>query len=238
MAEQRKDKAMKLFLNCEKPDVLEKYLELYPIVAGVTTNPAMIASAGGVDFFEHLKKIRKVIGTRILMAQVTSPGYKEMVEEAELIRAAGGENTYVKIPAVEEGIRAMEIISKKGIDITATVVASFIQGAVALCAGAKYAAVFYGPMEDAGFHSDETIEQLNAFIKTSGCKGEIMAAGCKNMPLCGRAVKAGAHAVTVNPDALSQGMDAPVAERSMKLFKREWEAAYGKGVHIIDMKQK
>ena len=135
---------------------------------------------------------------------------------------------FVKIPAIEEGIRAMEILSKKGYNITATVVGSFGQGMAALKAGAKYVAVFYGPMESKGMNPCAVIKRLAAYIQASGCEGRILAAGCKDLEACGKAMKAGATAFTVDPD------DVSCYERIRREFQKgmgrrtwDWRKHYG-----------
>ncbi len=234
---QGENEAVELMLNCEDPKILKQYFEKYPIIDGVTTNPLMIAKAGNVDFFEYIRTLRETAGSKKLMAQVTSSKWQDMVREAELIREAGGDDMYVKIPAVEEGIRAMEVLSKRGFNITATVVGSFGQGMAALKAGAKYAAVFYGPMENKGMDACAVIKRLATYIQTSGCEGKILAAGCKDMEACGKAIKAGATAITVDPETLSKGMTSSVTKEYAANFKKAWEDVRGVDVNIINLKK-
>lgn len=234
---QGENETVELMLNCEDPKILGKYFDLYPIIDGVTTNPLMISRAGKVDFFDYIRRLRLAAGERKLMAQVTSSDCQTMVQEAELIRQAGGDGMFVKIPAIEEGIRAMEILSKKGYNITATVVGSFGQGMAALKAGAKYVAVFYGPMESKGMNPCAVIKRLAAYIQASGCEGRILAAGCKDLEACGKAMKAGATAFTVDTETLTKGMTSPVTKEYAANFKKAWEGVHGIGVNITDLKK-
>ena len=227
---------MELMLNCEHPETLEKYLDLYPI-SGVTTNPLMVSREGNIDFFKYIKTLRAVVGERKLFAQVVSPVFEEMLVEAEMIRDAGGQDMNVKIPATETGIKAIKALSEKGFNITATVVCSSGQGIIALMAGAKYVAPFYDPMLKAGIDADAVIRQIAAYIKESGCKGKILTAGCRNFTQLGSAVEAGSHALTVDPAFLTREMVVAPSQEYLIKFKKAWDDVHGQDVKIIDLKK-
>lgn len=225
---------MELFLNCEHPATIEEYCDRY-VLAGVTTNPYMIAQEGGVNYFQYLRDLRRIIGDRKLNVQVVSPDCSEMIEEAELIRRAGGEPTYVKLPATVEGLRATKILSARGVKVTSTVVFSTAQGVLALLAGAKYVATFYEPMITDGTDGFAVIRQIAAFIERSGCEGRILSAGCRTSEHLGGIIDAGATAVTVDPDFFTDKIDYPGVHTYMNKFKTAWDAAYGKDATILDL---
>ena len=112
---------MKLLLDTANLEDIRYFNTYYPIV-GVTTNPTILSKEGG-DVLKLLRSIREIIGSeRQLHVQVTESTYEKIVEEAEAIVAFLGENTFVKIPATDEGLRAVQTLSAKGYGITVTAV--------------------------------------------------------------------------------------------------------------------
>ena len=60
--------------------------EFYPL-AGVTTNPSIIAKAN-TDFWPLVEEIRKIIGPdKMLHVQTTKEKAEEIVEEAKLLKS-------------------------------------------------------------------------------------------------------------------------------------------------------
>ncbi|HWQ74679.1 MAG TPA: transaldolase family protein [Syntrophomonas sp.] len=226
---------MEMMLNSQKPEVVEKYLDLYPI-DGVTTNPQMIGEEKGKKYFEILKSLRSVIGGRKLFTQVVSNVYEEMLEEAELIRKIGGANTYVKVPANANGVKVIKTLTERGYDTLGTVVFTSTQGIMALKAGAKYVAPFFGPMLDVGIDADTVVSEMAQYIKKSGCQGKIMAAACRDAEQAGRAIAAGVDCLTFSPKDLDAAMTNETSDIILNMFIENWEAGQGKGVKIIDFK--
>ena len=81
------------------------------------------------------------------------------------------------------------------------------------------------------------IKRLAAYIQASGCAGRILAAGCKDIEACGKAMRAGATAFTVDPETLTNGMMSPVTKEYTTSFKKAWEEVHGVDVNIIDLKK-
>ena len=226
---------MELMLNSENPELVEKYMDIYPI-DGVTTNPLMLAKRKEKDYFEIIKSLRKAAGSKKLFTQVISPVYEEMLAEAEIILEAAGKDTYVKIPANETGIKAIGTLSARGINTLGTVVYSFVQGAMCLKAGAKYIAPFYEPMLYNGIDGDAVIRQLVTFIEKGGYEGKILSAGCRTSKHLGDLIADGIHAVTVDPNFLTEEMNVLLSVANQNLFIENWESKFGAGAKIINFK--
>ena len=97
---------MKLIIDDAHIDLIKKIYEYYP-VDGVTTNPSILAKSGRQPF-EVLKEIRSFIGKDAeLHVQVVAKDAEGMVEDAHRIIKELGANTYVKVPSVPEGFKAM-----------------------------------------------------------------------------------------------------------------------------------
>ena len=108
-----------------------RYFNTYFPIEGVTTNPTILAKEGG-DVLALLKEIRSIIGEeKELHVQVTATKYEEILEEAELLIAFLGKNTYIKVPATDVGLRATAEMSRRGIKVTMTAVLSAAQAMLA-----------------------------------------------------------------------------------------------------------
>ena len=122
---------MKLLIDDAHLDKIKKVYEFFP-VAGVTTNPTILSKVGG-NPFDTLKKIRNFIGEEAdLHVQAVSRRAEKIVDEAKHIVETLGANTYVKIPAVPEGFKAMKIlVDTSEILFTATAIYTPMQAFIA-----------------------------------------------------------------------------------------------------------
>ena len=100
---------MKFLIDDARIDEIKKIYECFP-VSGVTTNPTILSKVGG-NPFDTLKEIRNFIGEDAdLHVQAVSRRAEKIVDEARHIVGILGSNTYVKIPAIPEGFKAMKIL--------------------------------------------------------------------------------------------------------------------------------
>ena len=226
---------MELCINCEVAEVIEKYMDLYPL-DGVTCNPNMISRLNDPDFFGAIKKIRKVVGDKKLFVQVTSPIPEKMVEEAYLIREAVGDDTIIKIPANEMGMKAIKLLNAKGIKTLGTVVHTASQGILALQAGADYIAPFWSYMLDDDIDAYEEVSKMATYKHNNGIEGKILVACTMTNKQFSEAIEAGADAITINPDYLSSLLVVKQADYFMDLFITSWDSVYGEGKTILDLK--
>ena len=101
---------MKLLIDDANIEKIKKIYEFYA-VDGVTTNPSILAKEGRSPY-EVLKEIRNFIGKDAeLHVQVISTHADEMINEGHIMVEELGENTYIKIPTIPEGLKAMKILS-------------------------------------------------------------------------------------------------------------------------------
>ena len=113
--------------------------EFYPL-AGVTTNPSIIAKAN-TDFWPLVEEIRNIIGPdKMLHIQTTESEAELIVKEAIALQGVVGGDFYIKIPVSAEGLKAMRILKGEGIKITATAIFTQQQALIAAKAGATYVA--------------------------------------------------------------------------------------------------
>jgi len=194
----------------------------------VTTNPTILKAEGRIDFYEHMRSIREIIGPRrTLHVQVLAPDADGMVAEAHKLLERIDAQVYAKVPTTEQGIMAMRRLSEQGIGVTATAIYSKTQGMLAIAAGANYIAPYFNRMESLDIDTVATIKSLSRFIDQHGANCRVMAASFKNVAQVSAAFEAGAKAVTVPPRLLQAALHAPDVLQAVDDFARDWADTFG-----------
>lgn len=140
---------MKLIIDDANIELIKRVYEFYPI-DGVTTNPSILAKSGRSPY-EVLKEIRAFIGDNTqLHVQAVAKDAAGMIEDAHRIVKELGAATYVKIPSVPEGFKAMKALKAENIRITATAIYTPMQAYLAAKCGADYAAPYINRIDNMG----------------------------------------------------------------------------------------
>ena len=211
---------MKFFLDTANVDQIKRINDL-GLCDGVTTNPSLIKKEGR-DFKEVVTEIASIVDGPI-SAEVTSYDYEEMVKEALEI-SKWAENIVVKIPMTEEGLKAINTLSKKGIKTNCTLIFSVSQGLMAAKAGATYISPFVGRIDDMGEDGGELIYNLKQVLDNYGLKAEIIAASIRTNKHLEDAALAGAHIATIPGNLFEKLWSHPLTDAGIESFKKDWEA--------------
>ena len=218
---------MELMLDTANLKEIEAGLEIYPI-SGVTTNPSILQAEGGVDFFPHMLKIRKLIGQeRSLHVQVVAHDSEHIILEAERILSELGPSTFIKIPVTEEGLKAIKLLAPRNINITATAIYTTLQGMLAMLSGARYLAVYYNRMLNIDIDAAKVIKELSSLLWANSTNCQVLAASFKNISEITTAYANGASCCTVPYSLLSTGLSMPSITKAVHDFTANWEKAYG-----------
>lgn len=211
---------MKFFLDTANVDQIKRINDL-GLCDGVTTNPSLIKKEGR-DFKEVVTEIASIVDGPI-SAEVTSYDYEEMVKEALEI-SKWAENIVVKIPMTEDGLKAINTLSKKGIKTNCTLIFSLSQGLMAAKAGATYISPFVGRIDDMGEDGGELIYNLKQVLDNYGLKAEIIAASIRTNKHLEDAALAGAHIATIPGNLFEKLWTHPLTSQGIENFKKDWEA--------------
>lgn len=212
---------MELLLDTANLKAIEKYCDYYNI-AGVTTNPTIL-SREKRPLFEICGQIRKIIGeSRQLHVQVTGRSCEQMLKEAEEITARLGKDVYIKVPVVEEGVKAMKLLKEKGYYVTATAVVSVQQAFLAGSVGADYVAPYINRMENLNIDAFGAVARIRRIFDSQGIGTRILGASFKNTQQIMRTYEMGAEAVTVAPDLLSAMCSNAVTDLWVDNFEKDW----------------
>ena len=216
---------MELMFDNANLKTLSEFANIYPYV-GVTSNPTIIKAEGKLDFFKHFNEVRALIGKeRSLHIQVVSQTAEEIILEAEKIVEMIDKDVYIKIPATEEGLKAIKVLKEQGYKITATAIYSKIQGLLAISAGADYIAPYFNRIEARGEDATNIIASFRADIDFSGAKTKILAASFHTGLQVTKAIQAGADAITLQPKLLRQMFQADYIDEAVETFAEDWKAS-------------
>ena len=219
---------MKLIIDDAHIDQIKKIYEFYPL-DGVTTNPSILAKSGRKPY-EVLREIREFIGNEAeLHVQAVAKTAEGMIEDAHRIIAELGTNTYVKIPAVPEGFKAMKELNKEGILITATAIYTPLQGFLAGKCGASYAAPYINRIDNMGYNGIQVAKQMHDIFKKNNLKTEVLAASFKNSQQVLELCEYGVGASTVAPEVIEGLVKNQAITAAIEDFVKDFETLAGEG---------
>lgn len=211
---------MKFFLDTADVDEIKKINSL-GLVDGVTTNPTIISKEGR-DFEEVIKEICSIV-TGPVSAEVIGLTAEEMITEAREL-AKWADNVVVKIPMTEEGLKAVNVLSKKGIKTNVTLIFTFSQGLLAMKAGATFISPFIGRLEDIGTDAYELIAKLRQAIDFYGFDTEIISASIRNLHHVESVAHLGSHIATIPSSLFLSLWSHPLTDKGIATFLKDWEA--------------
>lgn len=210
---------MKLFIDTANVEEIRKANEM-GVICGVTTNPSLIAKEGR-DFKEVVKEITEIVDGPI-SAEVISLEAEKMVEEAlELTKIH--KNIVIKIPMTEEGLKAVKVLSSKGIKTNVTLIFSATQALLAAHAGASYVSPFVGRLDDIGQDGISLISDIAEIFNIHSIETEIIAASIRNGMHVTNAALAGADIATVPYNVIMSMTKHPLTDSGIAKFLRDWE---------------
>ncbi len=210
---------MKFFIDTANISDIKEANEL-GVIAGVTTNPSLIAKEGR-DFIEVIKEITSIVDGPI-SAEVISLEHKGMIEEARKL-AKIHKNIIVKIPMTAEGLKSVKVLSQEGIKTNVTLIFSSTQALLAARAGASYVSPFVGRLDDIGSNGMNLIEEIVQIFKNYAIKAEIIVASVRNPIHVIEAAKLGADIATVPLKVILQMIKHPLTDKGIETFMSDWE---------------
>ena len=210
---------MKIFIDTANVEEIRKANEM-GVICGVTTNPSLIAKEGRV-FKEVVAEIASIVDGPI-SAEVISLETDKMVEEAlELSKIH--KNIVIKIPMTAEGLKAVSILSKKGIKTNVTLIFSPSQALLAARAGASYVSPFVGRLNDISSDGNKLVESIAEIFDIHGITTEIIAASIRSPEDVADAALSGAHIATIPYKVICQMIKHPLTDAGIERFLKDWE---------------
>ncbi|MCR5756630.1 MAG: fructose-6-phosphate aldolase [Selenomonas sp.] len=225
---------MKLLIDDANVEIIKRIYDYYPI-DGVTTNPSILAKSGRQPY-AVLKDIRSIIGSKAqLHVQVIARQAEVMVEDAKRIREELGASTYIKVPAVEEGFKAMKKLAAQGVNVTATAIYTPMQGFLAAKCGAKYAAPYVNRIDNMGYNGIQVAKEIHDIFQNNHCGTEILAASFKNSQQVLELCQYGVGAATVAGDIILGFVKNAAINSAVEDFIADFEQLTGQGKTMQDI---
>lgn len=215
----KEEQQMKFFIDTANVNEIKEANEL-GVLAGVTTNPSLVAKEG-VDFHERIREICNVVEGPV-SAEVISLEADKMIEEGkELAKIAP--NVVVKVPMTTEGLKAVKAFSDLGIRTNVTLVFSAVQALLAARAGATYVSPFLGRLDDIGHNGMDLIRQIAEIFAIHGIETEIIAASVRHSVHVTDAALNGAHIATIPANVIASLVKHPLTDQGIEKFIADWE---------------
>ncbi|MCD4737666.1 MAG: fructose-6-phosphate aldolase [Anaerolineae bacterium] len=197
------------------------------ILDGVTTNPTLMFRAGTANRKEQTLKIVEIVQGSV-SAEVISTDADGMVAEAREI-LSWSEHVYVKIPAIAEGLKAMqEISSWPNGRINATLIFSANQAYLVARAGASYASIFMGRLDDAGLDGIQVLQETRQIFDNYGLPCKVLAASIRSTYHVTQSLLVGADILTMPYGVLQKMISSPFTDVGLEKFLADWEKVAGK----------
>ncbi|MDM8201799.1 fructose-6-phosphate aldolase [Allofournierella massiliensis] len=217
---------MKFFIDTANVDEIRKANEM-GVIAGVTTNPSLIAKEGR-DYAETLKEIAAIVDGPISgEVKATTEDAEGMIAEGRAI-AALHPNMVVKIPMTTEGLKAIKALSAEGIKTNCTLIFSANQALLAARAGATYVSPFLGRLDDISQPGIDLIRMIcQMFDNYPDINCQIIAASVRNPIHVTDCALAGADIATVPYKVIEQMTKHPLTDQGIEKFKKDYLAVFG-----------
>lgn len=198
------------------------------VIAGVTTNPSLIAKEGR-DYAETLKEIASFVDGPISgEVKATTTDAEGMIAEGREIYNIDPKHMVVKIPMTPEGLKAIKVLAAEGIPTNCTLIFSANQALLAARAGATYVSPFLGRLDDISQPGIELIETISEmFANYPDIKTEIIAASIRNPIHVTDCALAGADIATVPYGVIMQMTKHPLTDAGIEKFKADYLKVFG-----------
>ena len=210
---------MKIFIDTANIEEIKKAND-WGVIDGVTTNPSLVAKEGR-EFEELAREIMNIVNGPISV-EVISTNAEGMVKEAVEL-SEWSPNTVVKIPMIPEGLKAIKILSAKGIKTNVTLVFSVNQALLAAKAGATYVSPFIGRLDDIGHEGMQIVREMVEVFNTYNFETEVIVASIRHPLHVIEAAKAGAHVATVPFKVIEKMFRHPLTDIGLERFLDDWE---------------
>ncbi|MBP6921062.1 fructose-6-phosphate aldolase [Candidatus Gracilibacteria bacterium] len=209
---------MKLFLDSADLSLITKYSE-YGIVDGVTTNPTIIAKEGA-DQETRIREIAEIVHGPV-SAEVTTLTAEEMIEQGRKI-ASWGDNIYVKLPIIPEGLKALKVLSAEGIPTNMTLCFSLSQAWAVAKLGATLVSPFIGRLDDRGEDGVKLVEDIVSLYRLHGYETAVLAASIRSVEHIRRCALVGADIITLPPKLIDEMLQDDLTDAGLAKFMEDF----------------
>ena len=210
---------MKLFLDTANIEEIRE-IHAWGVLAGVTTNPSLIAKEGK-NFIEVVHEICELVQGPV-SAEVVAQDADGMVKEGRML-AKVHPHIVVKVPLSPAGLAATKVLSDEGTKVNVTLCFQASQALLAGLAGATYISPFVGRVDDISWSGNELIENIvDIYGQSDSIKTQVLAASIRHPMHLMDAALAGAHVATCPYKVLKAAIKHPLTDSGNERFLKDW----------------
>ena len=213
---------MKFFIDTANLSQIREAQDL-GVLDGVTTNPSLMAKegiTGNRNIIQHYKDICKIVDGDV-SAEVISVDFEGMKREGETL-AKLNPQIVVKVPMIEEGVKALKYFSDVGIKTNCTLVFSSGQALIAAKAGANYVSPFIGRLDDNSTDGLELIKEIRQIYDNFAFETQILAASIRHTMHIVNCAKIGADVITGPLSSIKGLLNHPLTDIGLKKFLEDY----------------
>ncbi|HDR4421822.1 fructose-6-phosphate aldolase [Bacillus sp. GX] len=219
---------MKFFIDTANLEDIKKAYKL-GVLAGVTTNPSLVAKEG-IKFEDRIAEICQAVPkVESVSAEVTPDAVtaEEMIAQAEeLIKINGGdEKVTIKLPMTLAGLEACRYLTEKGVKTNVTLIFTVNQALLAARAGATYVSPFLGRLDDISEDGVLLVAKIAELFDVHLLDTQIIAASVRHPDHVTRVAMAGAHIATIPYKVIEQLAMHPLTDQGIEKFAADWAKA-------------
>ncbi len=214
---------MKFFIDTANLDQI-KEAEAFGVLDGVTTNPSLMAKEGITgqnNILKHYVDICEVVEGDV-SAEVVSTDLAGMIKEGVAL-AALHPQIVVKIPMIEDGVKALKYFSDQGIRTNCTLVFSAGQALLAGKAGATYVSPFIGRLDDISTDGLSLIEEIREIYDNYEFSTQILAASVRHTMHVIDCAKIGADVMTGPLSSIKGLLKHPLTDIGLAKFLEDYK---------------
>ena len=196
-----------------------KEAEALGVLDGVTTNPSLMAKegiTGRENILNHYVAICEAVEGDV-SAEVIATDIDGMIKEGKELAALHAQ-IVVKIPMIEDGIKALKYFSDQGIRTNCTLIFSAGQALLAAKAGATYVSPFIGRLDDISTDGLGLIQEIRNIYDNYNFGTEILAASIRHTMHIIDCAKIGADVMTGPLSSIKGLMKHPLTDSGLAQF--------------------
>lgn len=215
---------MRLFADTGNLEQLRELKEM-GVISGVTTNPT-IASREGQSLSKTLSAICELFPDKPVFGQVVETEKDKIIAQALKIGDIA-QNIVVKIPATEDGIKAIAALKSKNRRVCATTVLTSAQALMAALAGADYVAPYVDKWDVSGYNGFQALEEIIAMFHAANLSSEVLAASIHRAQDVVEVAKRGCDILTIDYSLILSilRIPRPLVDGYVDNFLEDWHRA-------------
>jgi|TARA_B110000908_G_scaffold121272_1_gene142168 transaldolase len=214
---------MKFFIDTANLDQIREAQSL-GVLDGVTTNPSLMAKegiTGEKNIIQHYFDICEIVDGDV-SAEVISLDFNGMVKEGKIL-AALHPQIVVKIPMIEDGVKALKYFYDEGIKTNCTLIFSVGQALLAAKAGATYMSPFIGRLDDISTDGLSLIQEIRDIYDNYGFETQILAASVRHTMHIIECAKIGADVMTGPLSSIKGLLKHPLTDIGLAKFLEDYK---------------